>query len=210
MPDGSGPIELGLVDDHSMYRDGAALWLEHQPTRRIRVVAAVRSVVDLPTPPPPVVLLHRTTEVGALCGLGVRVIVHSADESPTSVRAALDAGARGYVSKRAPLSDLLEAVVAVAVGEHYLTRHLAQDALLARPVRRPLLSHREVEVLLGIAKGRTRRAVARSLGVSEGTVKTYLERIRGKYRAAGRAAGTTVELYQRALEDGLITTTRVA
>jgi hypothetical protein len=41
-------------------------------------------------------------------------------------------------------------------------------------------------------------------------VKTYLERIRGKYRAAGRAAGSAVELYQRALEDGLVATTHVA
>lgn len=209
MPDGFVPIEVGLVDDHSMYRDGAALWLEHQAARRIRVVAAVRSVADLPTPPPPVVLLHpAASDVTDLCAAGVRVIVHSSDESPVAVRAALDAGAKGYVSKRAPLSDLVEAVVAVAAGEHYLTRGLAQNALLSP--RRPLLSHREVEVLLGIAEGRTRRAVARSLGVSEGTVKTYLERIRGKYRAVGRAAGTAVELYQRALEDGLITTTRVA
>lgn len=211
MPDGFVPIEVGLVDDHSMYRDGAALWLEHQPGRRIRVVAAVRSVADLPAPPPAVVLLDpaptsAAEDIAGLHAAGVRVIVHSADESPDVVRAALEAGAKGYVSKRAPLSDLVEGVVSVAAGEHYLTRRLAQDTLLAVPARRPLLSHREVEVLLGIAKGRTRRAVARSLGLSEGTVKTYLERIRGKYRAAGRAAGSAVELYQRALEDGLVGT----
>jgi DNA-binding NarL/FixJ family response regulator len=217
VPDECVPIELGLVDDHSMYRDGAALWLEDQPGRRIRVVAAVRSVADLlvggrlpavvlldPSPADPVQAVSR------LVAAGVRVIVHSADETPHVVRAALAAGAKGYVSKRAPLSDLVDAVVAVAGGGHYLTRLLAQGVLLAVSSRRPVLSEREVEVLRGVAEGRTRRAVARSLGLSEGTVKTYLERIRGKYRAAGRTAGSTVELYQRALEDGLIATTRVA
>lgn len=217
MPDECVPIELGLVDDRSMYRDGAALWLENQPGRRIRVVAAVRSVGDLLVagPLPGVVLIDPspagpTQPVSQLCSAGVGVIVHSTDEAPHVVLAALAAGAKGYVSKRAPLSDLVDAVVAVAAGGHYLTRLSAQGALLSVPSRRPVLSDREVEVLRGVAEGRTRLAVARSLGLSEGTVKTYLERIRCKYRAAGRAAGSTVELYQRALEDGLITTTRVA
>ncbi|MBB5808167.1 DNA-binding NarL/FixJ family response regulator [Saccharothrix ecbatanensis] len=216
MPDECVPIELGLVDDHSMYRDGAALWLENQPGRRIRVVAAVRSVADLLVGGrlPAVVLLDPSADpvqaVSRLVAAGVGVIVHSTDETPHVVRAALAAGARGYVSKRAPLSDLVDAVVSVAGGGHYLTRLLAQGALLSVPLRRPVLSDREVEVLRGVAEGRTRLAVARSLGLSEGTVKTYLERIRCKYRAAGRAAGSTVELYQRALEDGLIATTRVA
>jgi DNA-binding NarL/FixJ family response regulator len=216
VPDECVPIELGLVDDHSMYRDGAALWLENQPGRRIKVVAAVRSVADLLVGGrlPAVVLLDPSADpvqaVSRLVAAGVGVIVHSTDETPHVVRAALAAGARGYVSKRAPLSDLVDAVVSVSGGGHYLTRLLAQGALLSVPLRRPVLSDREVEVLRGVAEGRTRLAVARSLGLSEGTVKTYLERIRCKYRAAGRAAGSTVELYQRALEDGLIATTRVA
>lgn len=217
MPDGCVPIEVGLVDDHSMYRDGAALWLENQPGGRIKVVEVVRSVADLPVtgPLPDVVVVdpgrvEPARAVAWLCSLGARVIVHSADESPDVVRAALDAGAKGYVSKRALLSDLVEAVVAVAGGEHYLARLLAQAVLLSAPARRPVLSHREVEVLRGVVEGRTRRAVARSLGLSEGTVKTYLERIRGKYRAAGRAAGSSVELYQRAVEDGLVVTAGIA
>ncbi len=217
VPDDCVPIEVGLVDDHSMYRDGAALWLENQPGRRIRVVAAVRSVAELRAagPLPAVVVVDPgqagpTQVVARLRADGTRVIVHSADESPDVVRAALDAGARGCVSKKSPLSDLVEAVVSVGAGGHYVTRLLAQAVLLSPPARRPVLSRREVEVLRGVTEGRTRLAVARSLGLSEGTVKTYLERIRGKYRAAGRAAGSTVELYQRALEDGLVVTSGVA
>jgi DNA-binding CsgD family transcriptional regulator len=81
---------------------------------------------------------------------------------------------------------------------------LTDADLQAADQLRPTLSRREVQVLRGIATGWTRSALARYLGISEGTVKTYLERIRRKYDDVGRPAPSQIQLYHRAFEDGYL------
>jgi len=66
------------------------------------------------------------------------------------------------------------------------------------------LTTRERQVLELYAVGLPAKSVARRLGVQIGTAKVYLKRIRAKYAALDRGAGTRVELYQRAIEDGFI------
>lgn len=75
----------------------------------------------------------------------------------------------------------------VRAGDPQLTDADPQDT----DQQRPKLSRREVEVLRGIATGWTRSALARYLGISEGTVKTSLERIRREYDDVGRPAQST-------------------
>lgn len=142
--------------------------------------------------------------IASLSVAGVRVVVHSSTESPETVRAVIKAGAFGYVTKAAPLADLVAAIDAAARGEFFVTQSLAYALLMAPADERPSFSRRELEVLRGVAAGRTRLAVAHQLGITEGTVKTYLTRIRGKYEARGRTVRSAVELYQRALEDGIL------
>lgn len=211
---GGTPLEVGLVDDHSMYRDGASLWLEQQTGGAIRVTAATATVAELlATGVPRIVLLDLRLADGSdplrniaqLRAAGARVVVHSSTETPDTVRAVIRAGASGYVAKSAPLQDLVEALDAAARGEPFVTQRLAYALLSAPAMERPELSRRELEVLRGIAAGRTRQAVARQLGITEGTVKTYLERIRRKYEARGRGAHNAIELYRRAVEDGIVT-----
>ena len=69
----------------------------------------------------------------------------------------------------------------------------------------PSLSAREREVLRAWMLHDSKNAVARSLFLSLGTVNTHLTRIRQKYEAVGRAAGTKAALVARALQDGIIT-----
>ncbi|MGH3821390.1 MAG: LuxR C-terminal-related transcriptional regulator [Pseudonocardiaceae bacterium] len=208
------PIEVAVVDDHSMYRDGAALWLETETAGAVRVVTTAPTVEELlkrgPLPPVVVLDLRLADEsdpcdnIRRLTTQGSAVIVHSATETPSAVRAMVRAGASGYVPKSAPLLDIVEAVCAAARGEPYFSQNLAYAYLQAPDGERPDLSRREIEVLRGVAAGRTRSAVARSLGISEGTVKTYLERIRQKYDAVSRPARSPVDLYRRAAEDGFL------
>jgi DNA-binding NarL/FixJ family response regulator len=214
MSNGALRVEVGVVDDHPMYRDGAALWLRHETDGAIRVVVATATVAELLAAgtPPPVVLLDLRLGDGSdpldnlalLREAGAEVVVQSSTETPDAVRAAVRAGARGYVAKSAPLRDLVDAVSAAARGEPFVTPSLAYALLQAPEPDLPALSRRELEVLRGIAAGRTRAAVARALGISEGTVKTHLERIRRKYDQAGRSAPGTIALYRRAVEDGVI------
>lgn len=206
-------LEVGLVDDHSMYRDGAALWLERETGGKVRVTAVAATVGELLAKPVPHVVLldlrladgsDPERNIASLSVAGVRVVVHSSTESPETVRAVIKAGAFGYVTKAAPLADLVAAIDAAARGEFFVTQSLAYALLMAPADERPSFSRRELEVLRGVAAGRTRLAVAHQLGITEGTVKTYLTRIRGKYEARGRTVRSAVELYQRALEDGIL------
>ncbi len=67
----------------------------------------------------------------------------------------------------------------------------------------PSLSHREREALTLYASGLPLKSVARRMAVTEYTAKEYLKRVRRKYGEAGRPANTKLELYWRAVEDGL-------
>lgn len=69
---------------------------------------------------------------------------------------------------------------------------------------RPALTDRERDVLLCWLTSDSKTAVSSALGLSDGTVKTHLHRIRGKYEAVGRNASTKAALVARALQDGLI------
>lgn len=81
------------------------------------------------------------------------------------------------------------------------------DAFLSRTAvpRSPSLSAREREVLATWFVCDSKRAVAQRLFVTPATVQTHLARIRAKYQAVGRPAGTKIALFIRALEDGYCT-----
>jgi|GraSoiStandDraft_4_1057263.scaffolds.fasta_scaffold622389_1 two-component system nitrate/nitrite response regulator NarL len=211
-------VEVAVVDDHAMYRDGAARWIEMETGGVIDVVAAHATVVDLlreGSVPQVVVLdLHLSDgsdpigNVDVLTRFGAGVVAHACDEPVATIRSVLAAGALAVVRKSAPLTDLLAALYAVARGELFLDPSLAYLLLAPAPAK-PVLSSREIEVLRGIAAGRTRVQVARTLGIGEATVKTYLNRIRGKYHQCGRPIRTQLELYQRGVQDGWVTPCQV-
>ncbi|MFD0891281.1 hypothetical protein ACFQ08_42605, partial [Streptosporangium algeriense] len=73
---------------------------------------------------------------------------------------------------------------------------------LERAAVRPVLSPQERAVLLAYASGMTLSAAARSAGVQPGTAKNYLDRVKEKYRRAGRPAYTKLDLATRVREDG--------
>ncbi|WP_307810670.1 response regulator transcription factor [Tomitella cavernea] len=75
----------------------------------------------------------------------------------------------------------------------------------ARVYAQPTLSHREIEVLRCWLLSDSKTEVSGKLHVAPGTIKSHLHRIRGKYEAVGRNAGTKASLVARALQDGILT-----
>ncbi|MEE3851381.1 LuxR C-terminal-related transcriptional regulator [Gordonia sp. LSe1-13] len=74
----------------------------------------------------------------------------------------------------------------------------------------PVLSDREVDVLVRWVADRPMRDIARELFITDATVRTHLVRIRNKYRDAGRPATTKIALLVRAIEDGYTTLNEIA
>lgn len=113
---------------------------------------------------------------------GTRFLMLSAFEQPSFLRAAFEAGAAGFVSKSAPVDEILGAVRAVAAGE---TRFPGSTLDVLRDGRRPP-SRREVEALRLIAGGATNDEVADRLGISVKTVESHLRRMFGRYAVLSR------------------------
>jgi DNA-binding NarL/FixJ family response regulator len=120
-----------------------------------------------------------------------------------AVRACIDAGARGYLYKNADRSSLRSAISWLADGYAYLdpviTRHVIDWA--ARSSVDPAsdsLSARELEVLRLASRGESNKRIARRMGLTENTVKTYLRRAYRKLDCRSRTAAAAA-LVQRGL-----------
>jgi two-component system, NarL family, response regulator NreC len=140
----------------------------------------------------------------------IRVLVFTVHDEPGFVRAALSAGAAGYVEKRAIDTELLAAIRAVANGRAFvnvthadLVRGTSDPSELRRPPSLAadvaLLSARERQVLQRVAEGHTNREVAQELHLSVKSVEAYRARLMTKLGLKTRA-----ELVRYTLERGLL------
>jgi len=111
------------------------------------------------------------------------------------VRDAIDAGAVGYVLKDSDPAELLEAIRAVARGESPIDPRVARTLLQLRSTTvNAELTGREQEVLALVGQGRANKQIARTLGISERTVKAHLGSI---YTRLGVTDRTQAALWAR-------------
>lgn len=180
-----------LVDDHAMFREGLSALLrgagheivgEHQePTPAVAGILAMQ---------PDVVLLD--LKLGERSGLevmsearrrqsGARFIVITMSDQPTQMSQALSEGARGYVLKGSPASEVLRAIDAVLAGERFLGAGVAlpEDLDPAATASAPL-SPREQQILLAVVRGQSSADIGRRLHLSPKTVDTYRSRLMAK------------------------------
>lgn len=216
-------IRVVIADDHAVLRTGLCMLLNTQPDVQVvgeagdakGAVAATRRarpdvvVLDLSLPdskgPAVVETLLRACPAA-------RVLVLTMHDDPAYVRAALAAGALGYVVKKAADTELLSAIRAVASGRTFLdatTEHETRRTLGrgARRGRAPAvgLSAREHQVLVLLAHGHTNREIAQRIGVGVKTVETYRLRLGVKLGLRTRA-----DVVDYALESGLLKPEREA
>lgn len=191
-------IDVVLVDDHAVVRDGVRHLLEVRPG--IRVVGSFadgRAAVGFARAHPFDVAVVDVAMPG-LGGIEVARQIHDAcpachvlmlsmHSNPEYVYQALEAGAQGYVLKESAGSEVIEAIRTVHAGKRFVSRKLAGSALehYVRERRRkgsPLaqLSAREREVLQLIVEGRTSAEVGETLKLSPKSVETYRSRLMRK------------------------------
>jgi len=112
-----------------------------------------------------------------------RVIILTTFARPGYLRRALDAGARGYLLKERPASELADAIRRVHSGLRAVDPALAAEAWTADP---DPLSDRERQILQRAGDGRSSAEIAAELRLSEGTVRNYLSEAIAKLRATNR------------------------
>ncbi|TWX40436.1 response regulator transcription factor [Frigoribacterium sp. ACAM 257] len=207
-------IRLALVDDHKMLLGALSEWIRGAASD-ISMVAAVASWPELlthPEFPVDVVLLDLdlkdnipiSLKINTLKTTGVKTVLMSTYSEPNVVREALAAGALGYLVKSEDAEMIVEAIRAAAKGESYISAELDLALNAAEIGGVPKLSAQERRVMALYGGGEPVKAVAYQLGISEETAKSYLKRIREKYRVAGYDVGTKVALRKRAITDGIL------
>ncbi len=195
-----------MVDDHPVVRTGVHGMLATQD--RFDVVGeaadgeeAVRQVEALQ---PDVVLMDLRMPV--LDGVqatkriremhpDIQVLVLTTYDTDEDILRAVEAGAVGYLLKDAPREELFRGVEAAARGESHLAPAVVSRLLgRTRAPQGESLSPRELEVLGFVAEGMPNKTIARTLSISESTVKTHLAHIFTKLGVDDRTAAVTVAL----------------
>jgi len=214
-------IRVFIADDHAVLRAGLKLLINAQTDMVVVGEAAggTETVRSVEATAPHVVLLDLSMPgapysqtIGQVVRVapGARVLVLTMHDDPAYMRAALMAGASGYIVKKAADVELLTAIRAVYHGRTFvdLTRpgEPEPDSRMGRVPRdspshgvsKPL-SARETEVLLLLAQGHTNHEAAKQLAVSVKTIETHRKRLSDKLGLRSRA-----ELYRFAAEAGLL------
>jgi DNA-binding NarL/FixJ family response regulator len=210
----SDPIRLAIVDDHKMLLSALTEWIR-TAADDINLVAAVSTWPELLTHaefPVDVVLLDLdlkdnipiSLKISTLKTTGVKTVLMSTYSDPNVVREALAAGALGYLVKSEDATMIVEAIRAASNGESCVSAELDLALNSGDVGGSPKLSAQERRVMALYGGGEPVKAVAYQLGISEETAKSYLKRIREKYRIAGIDVGTKVALRKQAISDGIL------
>ncbi len=202
-------IRIAIVDEHPVHRHGLRSILAG--ANDISVVAAVSDVsqlrgagggrVDLvicdPYPRGSRSALSMVRELSS----DAAVLVVSGSDERADVLAALQAGARGYLTRHANDVAYVTAIRAIIGGAVFVDYPVTPDTRWGTggPLPAPALSAREREALAHVARGFTHQQTARRMGVSKATVDTYIGRVRVKLRPGqqGRARAGRAPIHGR-------------
>jgi two-component system invasion response regulator UvrY len=209
-------VTVMLVDDHAVVRAGYRLLLSQ--TEHIEVISEAERGEEacqyyLETQPDVIVMDLSLPGIGGLAAISriagrdpaAKILVFSIHDELVYVMRALEAGAKGYITKSSAPETLVEAVLKIAGGDTYVEPEIAQKLLVQTLVGKDApaainsLSPREFDVFCLLAKGYTTHEVAEELRLSYKTVANYTTLVKAKLNVS-----TTAEMARLAYQYGLI------
>lgn len=186
-------MKILIIDDHAVLREGVRRLISTLPNVEILEAATSHdALAQFKKHQPAITILD--VNLGGSSGLellqrlrseskSARIIMFTMHTEQTYALRAIRAGAMGYVSKSAPLDELLTAVKRVADGEKYLDRDLASDLAFCPPAANdPMsnLSNREIEILRLLGEGKSLTQIASNFGIAYKTVANSCSRLKTK------------------------------
>lgn len=205
------PIKLLIADDHPVVREGLIAMISREPDFKVVAEASngLEAVNKAAQFKPDVILMDlRMPELD-----GVEAIRQIAEVEPNTkfiilttfsddeyIFKGIEVGARAYLLKDAPREELFKAIRAVHQGESLIqpvvaTKVLSRFAELSRQSQAPeVLTERELQVLILIAKGSANKEIAAELNISNSTVKTHIASIFQKLGTNDRTEAVTMAL----------------
>ena len=189
---------LLLIDDHALFRTGLRMVLANGlgPVE-VFETSSLEEAMNQDMPPPDVVLLDiQLKGVNGLDGISLvqrrwpeaPVLILSSDTSPATARSALSRGARAFISKAEVAEHVLAVIGQVLRGEVLERPAWAQgDATDADGNAELRLTARQCEVLDLVSQGLSNKLIARRLGLSENTVRGYVQSLLVALNSASRS-----------------------
>lgn len=186
-------MKILLVDDHGVVREGLRRLLSIHFNATIYDAADVESALEIYKRDwPDVIVLDLNLEgTGGLEMLrrvlaaddNAKIIIFSMHHEPVYAVRALRSGARGYISKSAPVDELITGIRKVADGGQYIDRDLASRIAVSQiSTDDPLksLSIREIEILRLLGQGKSMTTISENLGIAYKTVANICTQMKVK------------------------------
>jgi DNA-binding NarL/FixJ family response regulator len=202
-------IRVLAVDDHLLLLEGIAAVIDGQPDMTLvgqagggrEAIECFRRLL------PDVTLMDlRMPDMNGIDAIvairsefpNARIVVLTTYSGDAHAAAALKAGAAGYLLKSLVRKELVETIRAVHAGKRRIPPEIATE--IAVHVADDALTVREVEVLGGVAAGKSNKVIAAELDISEETVKTHMKSILPKLKAADRTHAVMIALKRGILD----------
>jgi two-component system, NarL family, response regulator len=196
-------IGVLIVDDHPLFRDGVAMLVEKQDDMRLVGEASdgAEAIALCQTLQPDVVLMDlqmpHMDGIEAVRAIratqpAIRIIMLTTYKGDVQATQAFKAGVSGYLLKDMVRKDLVGIIRDVHQGRFVMPPEIAQE--LASHLTDQALTVREIEVLKFVALGQSNKRIARSLGISEDTIKSHMKTILVKLGANDRTHAVTLAL----------------
>jgi DNA-binding NarL/FixJ family response regulator len=208
-----GKTSVAIVDDHEAVRLGFSAACADKGIELMASAATVDELLEsLGNKQCQVAVADLSLADGSLVSenierlvaAGMAVLIYSIADKPNLMRAAVRAGATAIVPKSQPIESLFEAIALAAEGAIINNAETSATIDADKLFKDASLSAREQEVLSLYASGMSLKQVAFQLKIKPSSAKEHIDRVRVKYAKLGREAATKVDLFKRAVEDGII------
>ena len=217
-------ITVVVVDDHAVVRTGLRAYFDTEPgisvvaeaADGLEALARIDALAREGRVPDVVLMDMQMPRLDGVETTGrikerwpqIDVIAVTSFVEEARIRAALEAGATGYLLKDADADDVVDAIRAAVAGEIRLDPAVA--SALAQSLRTPpssaaSLTPRELDVVTLVAEGRTNREIGRRLGVAERTARTHVSNILTKLGLASRTQAAMWAVREGLVDPGTTT-----